>query len=145
MKCLRHSFFDGKVIAGGKPHSVSRRKFSPGTRGSRARPGLRALRKVAAASVREALREPLRIVDIHPHVISTDETHYPRAPIGGHQSDWSRERPVPYEKMITAMDAAGIAKTALVQASTRYRHHNSHVADAAAAPPRRLPRGVFCG
>ena len=44
----------------------------------------------------------LRIIDIHPHVISTDETRYPRAPLGGHQSDWSRERPVPYEKMIAA-------------------------------------------
>src|SRR5439155_1270513 len=59
----------------------------------------------------------MRIIDIHPHVISTDETRYPRAPIGGHQSDWSRERPVPYEKMIAAMDTAGIAKSALVQAS----------------------------
>src|SRR6267143_5445572 len=96
----------------------------------------------SSASVREALREPLRIVDIHPHVISTDETHYPRVPIGGHQSDWSRERPVPYEKMITAMDAAGIAKSALVQASTCYGHDNSYVADAAAAHPERFT-GVF--
>src|SRR3989442_12684683 len=104
MKCLRHSFFDGKVIAGGKPHSVSRRKFSPGTRGRRARPGLRALRKVAAASVREALREPLRIVDIHPHVISTDEAHYPCVPIGGQPADRSRERPRTSQKMDTGTE-----------------------------------------
>jgi len=26
------------------------------------------------------------IVDIHPHVISTDTLRYPRAPIGGHPS-----------------------------------------------------------
>ena len=84
----------------------------------------------------------LRIIDIHPHVISTDDTRYPRAPIGGHQSDWSRERPVPYEKMIVVMDAAGIAKSALVQASTCYGHDNSYVADAVAAHPERFT-GVF--
>src|SRR5205814_9475862 len=86
--------------------------------------------------------ERLRIIDIHPHVISTDETRYPRAPIGGHQSDWSRERPVPCEKMIAAMDAAGIAKSVLVQASTCYGHDNSYVADAVSAHPERFT-GVF--
>ena len=84
----------------------------------------------------------MRIIDIHPHVISMDETRYPRAPIGGRQSDWSRERPVPYEKLIAAMDAAGIAKAALVQASTCYGHDNSYVADAVAAHPERFT-GVF--
>jgi predicted TIM-barrel fold metal-dependent hydrolase len=84
----------------------------------------------------------MRIIDIHPHVISTDETRYPRAPIGGHQSDWSRERPVPCEKMIAAIDAAGIAKSALVQASTCYGHDNSYVADAVSAHPERFT-GVF--
>jgi L-fuconolactonase len=84
----------------------------------------------------------LRIIDIHPHVISTDETRYPRVPIGGHQSDWSRKRPVPYEKLIANMDAAGIAKSALVQASTCYGHDNSYVADAVEAHPERFT-GVF--
>jgi L-fuconolactonase len=84
----------------------------------------------------------LRILDIHPHVISTDETRYPPAPVGGHQSDWSRERPVPTEKMIAAMDAAGIAKSALVQASTCYGYDNSYLADAVAANPERFT-GVF--
>src|SRR5689334_19955029 len=84
----------------------------------------------------------MRIIDIHPHVISTDETRYPLAPIGGHQSDWSRERPVPYEKMIAAMAAAGVAKSALVQASTCYGHDNSYVADSVAAHPTRFT-GVF--
>ena len=82
------------------------------------------------------------IVDIHPHVISSDESRYPRAPLGGHQSDWSRERPVGMEQMIEAMDAAGIAKSALVQASTCYGHDNSYVADAVAAHPDRFT-GVF--
>ena len=82
------------------------------------------------------------IVDIHPHVISTDTVRYPNSPLGGHKSDWSRERPVSVEQMIQAMDQAGIAKAALVQASTCYGHDNSYVADAVAAHPDRFT-GVF--
>ncbi len=82
------------------------------------------------------------VIDIHPHVISTDTTRYPRAPLGGHQSDWSRERPVNVDAMIAAMDRAGVAKSALVQASTCYGHDNSYVADAVAAHPKRFT-GVF--
>ena len=81
-------------------------------------------------------------IDIHPHVISTDTARYPNAPVGGHKSDWSRERPVSVEQMIAAMDQAGIAKSALVQASTCYGHDNSYVADAVAAHPDRFT-GVF--
>src|SRR5437762_103828 len=43
-------------------------------------------------------------VDVHPHVIARDENRYPRAPLGGKQSDWSRERPVSADEMIAAMD-----------------------------------------
>jgi len=82
------------------------------------------------------------IVDIHPHVISTDNVRYPNSPLGGHKSDWSRERPVGVDQMVVAMDEAGIAKAALVQASTCYGHDNSYVADAVAAYPERFT-GVF--
>ena len=82
------------------------------------------------------------IIDVHPHVISTDIQRYPNAPVGGHKSDWSRERPVSVEQMISAMDQAGIAQSALVQASTCYGHDNSYVADAVAAHPNRFT-GVF--
>jgi L-fuconolactonase len=85
---------------------------------------------------------PSRTIDIHPHVIADDEKRYPLAPLGGHQSDWSRTRPVTYEQMIAAMDAAGVDKAALVQASTCYGHDNSYVADAVAAYPTRFT-GVF--
>src|ERR1700758_296808 len=81
-------------------------------------------------------------IDIHPHVISTDTERYPIAPIGGHKSDWSEERPVSVEQMIAAMDQAGIGKSALVQASTCYGHDNSYIADAVAAYPNRFT-GVF--
>jgi L-fuconolactonase len=81
-------------------------------------------------------------IDIHPHVISTDTERYPNAPVGGHKSDWSLERPVGVEQMIAAMDQAGIAKSALVQASTCYGHDNSYIADAVATHPSRFT-GVF--
>jgi predicted TIM-barrel fold metal-dependent hydrolase len=82
------------------------------------------------------------VVDIHPHVIAADSVRYPLAPLGGKQSDWSRTRPVSFEQMLAAMDQAGIAKSALVQASTSYGHDNSYVADALAAHPERFA-GVF--
>ena len=82
------------------------------------------------------------IVDIHPHIISTDNVRYPNSPLGGHKSDWSRERPVGLDQMVAAMDQAGIAKAALVQASTCYGHDNSYLADAVAAYPERFT-GVF--
>ena len=82
------------------------------------------------------------VIDIHPHVISADVNRYPRAPIGGHQSAWSQERPVGVEQLIAEQDRAGIGKAALVQASTCYGHDNSYVADAVAAHPNRFT-GVF--
>jgi len=82
------------------------------------------------------------IVDIHPHVISPDTSRYPLDPLGGTQSTWSRDRPTPFEKLVDAMDQAGVAKAAIVQASTAYGHDNSYVADAIAAHPRRFT-GVF--
>lgn len=81
-------------------------------------------------------------IDIHPHIISTDTKRYPNAPMGGHKSDWSRERPVSVEQMISAMDQACIKKSALVQASTCYGHDNSYIADAITAHPNRFT-GVF--
>src|SRR6267154_162365 len=82
------------------------------------------------------------VIDLHAHVISADAQRYPLAPLSGRQSDWSRERPVSFQRMIAAMDEAGIAKAALVQASTCYGHDNSYVADAVAAHPERFT-GVF--
>jgi predicted TIM-barrel fold metal-dependent hydrolase len=82
------------------------------------------------------------VIDIHPHIIASDTKRYPLAPLGGHQSDWSRTRPVTTEQMLVAMDQAGVAKAAIVQASTCYGHDNSYVADAVAAHPDRFT-GVF--
>src|SRR5207245_9955501 len=78
----------------------------------------------------------------HPPVVAADTKRSPPAPWTGEQSGWSRERPASFQRMIAAMDEAGIAKAALVQASTCYGHDNSYVADAVAAHPERFT-GVF--
>lgn len=81
-------------------------------------------------------------IDIHPHIIASDAVRYPLTPLGGKQSDWSALRPVSMEKLVAAMDEAGVDKAAIVQASTCYGHDNSYVADAVAAHPQRFT-GVF--
>src|ERR1043165_2851991 len=85
---------------------------------------------------------PTTTTDIHPHIISNDPARYPLAPLGGHQSDWSRTRPVTLEQLVAAMDEAGVGKGASVPASTSHGHDNSYVADAVKAYPRRFT-GVF--
>lgn len=79
-----------------------------------------------------------QIVDIHPHIISDDETRYPPAPLFGKRSDWSKERPTTVETLIAAMDEAGVAKAAVVHSSTTYGFDNSYVVDSCARFPDRL-------
>lgn len=83
-----------------------------------------------------------QVIDIHPHIISTDTKKYPRSPLGGKQSTWSEERPTSTEQLLAAMDAAGVAKAAIVHSSTCYGFDNSYVADAVAQHPERFT-GVF--
>ena len=78
------------------------------------------------------------IIDIHPHIISDDETRYPPAPLFGKRSDWSRERPNTVEALIAAMDAAGVDKAAVVHSSTTYGFDNSYVVDGCNAYADRL-------
>jgi predicted TIM-barrel fold metal-dependent hydrolase len=80
----------------------------------------------------------MKIVDIHPHIISDDETRYPPAPLFGKRSDWSQERPNTVQALIAAMDAAGVAKAAVVHSSTTYGFDNSYVVDGCNQYPDRL-------
>ncbi len=82
------------------------------------------------------------IIDTHPHVISPDTQTYPLEPIGGVQSKWSQGHTLTHDELVTAMDAAGVAKAVVVQASTAYGYDNSYLADAVAAHPDRFT-GVF--
>ena len=80
----------------------------------------------------------LRFIDIHPHIISEDTAKYPRSPLFGIQSDWSKERPVTPDGLIAAMDEAGVEKAAIVQSSTCYGFDNSYVVDSVAQFPSRF-------
>jgi predicted TIM-barrel fold metal-dependent hydrolase len=77
-------------------------------------------------------------VDIHPHVIATDEKRYPFNPVGGKMSVWSKERPVDCDGMLAWMDKAGIRRSVIVHASTAYGYDNSYAADSANAHPDRF-------
>ena len=80
----------------------------------------------------------MNIIDIHPHIISDDEKRYPPAPLFGKRSDWSQERPSTVAALIAGMDAAGVAKAAVVHSSTTYGFDNSYVVDGCAQYPDRL-------
>lgn len=80
----------------------------------------------------------MQYFDIHPHIISDDETRYPPAPLFGKRSDWSQERPNTVENLIAAMDEAGVAKAAIVHSSTTYGFDNSYVVDGCNQYPDRL-------
>ena len=84
----------------------------------------------------------LPIVDLHSHVIAGDLARYPLAPMGGKQSDWSKQRPVNDAGMLAAAAAAGVAKSVLVQASTCYGNDNRYVQVSVQAHPERFA-GVF--
>ncbi|SEJ93001.1 Predicted metal-dependent hydrolase, TIM-barrel fold [Sphingobium sp. AP50] len=80
----------------------------------------------------------MRIIDIHPHIISDDATRYPPAPLFGKRSDWSQERPCTVDALIAAMDEAGVDKAAVVHSSTTYGFDNSYVVDGCNLFPDRL-------
>lgn len=90
----------------------------------------------------EAASLPFPVIDIHSHVISADTTRFPLAPLGGQQSAWSRERPVDAAGMLQAMAQAGVARAALVQASTCYGLDSRYVAACVQAHPQQFA-GVF--
>lgn len=80
----------------------------------------------------------MEIIDIHPHIIADDPLRYPSNPVRGKHSVWSQERPQTFEQLVAEMDAAGVAKAAIVQASTNYGTDNSYVADSAMRDPVRF-------
>jgi len=51
-------------------------------------------------------------IDTHPQIICADDVKYPRKPLFGLQSDWSKERPVTIDDLIYATDQAGVQRAA---------------------------------
>jgi hypothetical protein len=72
----------------------------------------------------------------------TDEGRYPRSPLFGVQSDWSKQRPITIEQFVEAMDAAGVDKAAIVQASTCYGYDIATWPAGRRVPLRRVLGGV---
>lgn len=84
------------------------------------------------------------VIDTHCHILSDDLARYPRAPIGGKQSEWATARPVSAEGMLARMDNAGIGQSVLVQATTAYGYDNSYVQDSRRQwPDRFIAVGTF--
>ncbi|WP_285566625.1 amidohydrolase family protein [Streptomyces sp. RTGN2] len=78
------------------------------------------------------------VVDAHCHIISEDLTRYPKAPIGGKQSEWAATRPVTAEGMVSRMEETGVDQAVLVQATTNYGYDNSYVLDSSRRWPERF-------
>ncbi|WP_027214739.1 amidohydrolase family protein [Burkholderia sp. WSM2232] len=78
------------------------------------------------------------VIDTHTHAISPDKQRYPLAPVGGHQSEWSAQRPVSLEGLLASLDEAGIERAVVVQASTVYGNDNSYVVEAVRSHPDRF-------
>lgn len=76
--------------------------------------------------------------DTHTHAISGDTVAYPPSPLGGTRSDWSQKRHVDVDELVRSLDEAGVARAALVHASTVYGFDSSYAADSLARHPDRL-------
>ena len=77
------------------------------------------------------------IVDTHVHIVSADESKYPRT-VAGHAANWLRDMPVDADRLLGHMDEAGIDKAMIVQAAGAYLFDNGYAADAAGAHPDRF-------
>lgn len=71
------------------------------------------------------------IVDTHVHIVAEDQRKYPRN-VASFGQGWVRDMPVSAEGLLQRMQAAGIDRTALVQAYGAYAYDNSYIADSAA-------------
>ncbi len=78
------------------------------------------------------------IIDIHPHIIARDLRRYAPSPVGGETSDWSQEHPQTFEEYLAEANAAGVAKAAIVQASTFYGVNNTYLAESVMRDPKRF-------
>lgn len=85
----------------------------------------------------------MMVIDTHPHLLAEDVEKYPVDPLGGVQSDWSKGMHVTGRELLDAMDAAGVDKAVLVQASTFHGYDNSFIVDEAARYRDRFV-GVCC-
>jgi predicted TIM-barrel fold metal-dependent hydrolase len=78
------------------------------------------------------------IFDTHAHVMSADTERYPHSFLRGGTRPPVPPMTFPVERLVDAMDAAGVARACLVQRATLYGYDNSYALDSVAAYPERF-------
>lgn len=78
------------------------------------------------------------IFDTHAHVLSADIARYPHAMLRGGTRPPVPPMTFPVERLVAAMDAAGVDRACLVQRATLYGYDNSYALDSVAAYPERF-------
>lgn len=78
------------------------------------------------------------LIDAHAHIVSTDRSAYPVAPLGGDLRPGSLDDPFTADRLLADLDAAGVARAIVIQRAHIYGHDNSYVLDSAARHPDRL-------
>ncbi len=81
---------------------------------------------------------PIRVVDTHAHIISSDPTRFPHAPLSGALPDWPADRFVDAEKLLERMKRAGVDRAVLVQYSSAHGYDNRYVLATAKQHPDRF-------
>ena len=79
------------------------------------------------------------ILDTHAHVLSADIERYPHATLRGGTRPPVPSMTFPVERLVEAMDAAGVARACLVQRATLYGYDNRYMLHSVAQHP-----GRFC-
>lgn len=78
------------------------------------------------------------IFDTHAHVMSADMERYPHSMLRGGTRPPVPPMTFPVERLVQAMDAAGVDRACLVQRATLYGYDNSYALDSVAAYPDRF-------
>ena len=78
------------------------------------------------------------IFDTYAHVLSADIERYPHSMLRGGTRPPVPPMTFPVERLVEAMDAAGVDRACLVQRATLYGYDNSYALDSVAAWPERF-------
>lgn len=78
------------------------------------------------------------IFDTHAHVLSADAARYPHSTLRGGTRPPVPPMTFPVERLVEAMDAAGVDRACLVQRATVYGYDNRYMLDSVAAHPGRF-------
>jgi L-fuconolactonase len=84
------------------------------------------------------MSDSIRVVDTHAHIISSDSSQFPHAPLSGALPDWPADRFVDADKLLSRMEQAGVDRAVLVQYSSAHGYDNRYVLATAQQHPDRF-------